>query len=125
VDVGADRDPADTDPADGTEPDARFTLANERTFLAWVRTSLGLLAAGVAVVQFAPDLGISGARTAAGLTFVVLAVLSAVGGLLRWRAVDAAMRHEAPLPALRLPWVLVAGLVLLGVLFGVGVVAGR
>ncbi|WP_143342795.1 YidH family protein, partial [Crossiella equi] len=33
----------------GEEPDPRFTLANERTFLAWIRTSLGLMAAGVAV----------------------------------------------------------------------------
>ena len=31
---------------DGEEPDYRFTLANERTFLAWVRTALGLLAGG-------------------------------------------------------------------------------
>lgn len=104
MDVGAD----EGEPA-STEPDARFTLANERTFLAWIRTSLGLLAAGVAVVQFAPDLGFTGARTVAGLVFVVLAVLSAGGGLVRWRAVDAAMRHDTPLPALRLPWVLVAG----------------
>ena len=36
---------------DGDEPDYRFTLANERTFLAWVRTALGLLAGGVAVRQ--------------------------------------------------------------------------
>lgn len=118
-------DGADGDPSRATEPDARFTLANERTFLAWIRTSLGLLAAGVAVVQFAPDLGFTGARTVAGLVFVVLALLSAVGGLLRWRTVDAAMRHGTALPPLRLPWVLVAGLLLLGVLFGVGVVAGR
>src|SRR3984893_15268857 len=33
------------------EPDYRFTLANERTFLAWQRTALGLLAAAVAVVS--------------------------------------------------------------------------
>jgi uncharacterized membrane protein YidH (DUF202 family) len=33
------------------EPDYRFTLANERTFLAWVRTAPGPLAGGVAVDQ--------------------------------------------------------------------------
>ena len=35
----------------GHEPDYRFTLANERTFLAWIRTSLGLMAVGLAVAQ--------------------------------------------------------------------------
>ena len=34
------------------EPDYRFTLANERTFLAWQRTSLGLMAAAVAAVSY-------------------------------------------------------------------------
>ncbi len=42
------------DTAPDLEPDYRFTLANERTFLAWQRTALGLLAAAVAVVQFVP-----------------------------------------------------------------------
>ncbi len=46
-----------TDPHD---PDYRFTLANERTFLTWLRTSLALIAAGVAVVQLVPEFGIDG-----------------------------------------------------------------
>lgn len=33
----------------GSEPDARFSLANERTFLAWIRTALALIAGGVAL----------------------------------------------------------------------------
>jgi putative membrane protein len=33
----------------GDEPDPRFTLANERTFLAWVRTALAMFAGGVAL----------------------------------------------------------------------------
>ena len=32
--------------------DYRFLLANERTFLAWMRTALGLIAGGVALEQF-------------------------------------------------------------------------
>ncbi len=36
---------------DGSEPDARFTFANERTFLAWSRTALALVVAGLAVIQ--------------------------------------------------------------------------
>lgn len=38
------------------EPDYRFTLANERTFLSWQRTSPGLLAAAVALAQLVPEL---------------------------------------------------------------------
>ena len=38
----------------GEEPDYRFTLANERTFLAWIRTALALIAGGVALVQLVP-----------------------------------------------------------------------
>jgi len=106
------------------EPDYRFTLANERTFLSWVRTALGLLAAGVAVVQFAPELGIAGARTTIGLLFVALSVASVVGGLLRWRAVEAAMRRDGPLPPVRLPFLLAAGLAVLAVVVGVTVVLG-
>lgn len=32
---------------EGDTPDYRFSLANERTFLAWLRTALALLGAGV------------------------------------------------------------------------------
>ncbi len=39
----------------GEAPDYRFSLANERTFLAWIRTALGFLAAGVGLDQLAPD----------------------------------------------------------------------
>ena len=52
---------SDTGPEEH-EPDYRFTLANERTFLAWQRTALGLLAAAVALVQLVPELTIPGAR---------------------------------------------------------------
>ena len=52
------------------EPDYRFTLANERTFLAWERTALGLLAAAVAVVQLIPELPIPGGRHVLGVLLV-------------------------------------------------------
>jgi uncharacterized membrane protein YidH (DUF202 family) len=38
----------------GQHPDYRFTLANERIFLAWIRTSLALVAGGIAVVRLGP-----------------------------------------------------------------------
>ena len=50
------------EPSGQEEPDYRFTLANERTFLAWIRTALALIAGGIAVVQFVPAFGIPGVR---------------------------------------------------------------
>ena len=77
------------------EPDYRFTLANERTFLAWQRTSLGLLAAAVALVQLVPELAMPGARRALGVRLAVLAILTSGMGLLRWQQADRAMRRGA------------------------------
>ena len=87
------------DPAEGTEPDYRFTLANERTFLAWIRTSLGLLAGGVAVRQLVDPFGVAGARTALSLLAIGASVVLAAGGYLRWVAVQRAVRRGEPLPA--------------------------
>jgi putative membrane protein len=117
-DGGDDRDDGDR------EPDYRFTLANERTFLAWLRTSLSLLAAGVAVVQLVPSFPLPGARAVTGGLLAVLAVVSAAAGVLRWRAVETAIRHARPLPPQRLPWVLGAGLVVLA-LFGLVLIVLR
>jgi uncharacterized membrane protein YidH (DUF202 family) len=50
-----ERQPEPTD--DEQEPDYRFTLANERTFLAWIRTALALIAGGIAVAQLVPAFG--------------------------------------------------------------------
>jgi putative membrane protein len=99
-----------------TEPDYRFTLANERTFLAWQRTALGLLAAAVAIVQLVPELSIAGARHVLGIILALLAILTAGMGILRWRQVDRAMRRDLPLPRHPTPIYLGIGLVLLGLL---------
>jgi putative membrane protein len=80
------------------EPDYRFTLANERTFLAWTRTALALLAGGVAVGQlFASGVDEVGHRIL-GITCVALATTVAIGAFTRWRQVQAAMRRDDPLP---------------------------
>jgi putative membrane protein len=105
----------------GEEPDYRFSFANERTFLAWVRTALALLAAGVALD--AVDLSIPD-RVQHGLAFlfVVLGILSAAVAWFRWARAERAMRRQGPLPPLG--WgavfalaVVVAGLVLLAAAF--------
>lgn len=96
------------------EPDYRFTLANERTFLAWQRTSLGLLASAVAVVQFLPDVSVPGLRQLLGVSVGALAILTAVAGLHRWVQVDRAMRYDRPLPRAAAVTYLTAGLAMLG-----------
>ncbi|PBI88811.1 Inner membrane protein YidH [Rhodococcus erythropolis] len=92
-----------------TEPDYRFTLANERTFLAWIRTALALLAGGVAVGQlFANGVDESG-RKILGAVCVSLATVIAVGAFMRWRQIQAAMRREGPLPNALMVQVTVGG----------------
>jgi putative membrane protein len=99
-----------------TEPDYRFTLANERTFLAWQRTSLGLLAAAVALVQLVPELTVHGARHALAVLLATLAILTSGMGLVRWQQADRAMRRGLPLPRHPTPAYLALGLILVGVI---------
>jgi putative membrane protein len=97
---------------EGIEPDYRFTLANERTFLAWIRAALALLAGGVFLHQFATELGPRIAVTVLSVGLgVVAAVLSTVS-YTRWRANEIAIRQGRPLP---FSWVLpgLAGVCLL------------
>ncbi|MGW3625282.1 YidH family protein [Streptomyces sp. NPDC000880] len=98
------------------EPDYRFTLANERTFLAWLRTSLALLAAAVALVHFVPELLVPVVRHLVGGILFALAIFTTGAGLHRWGRVDAAMRRGLPLPRHRIPVWLSAGLILVSVL---------
>ena len=86
----------------GKEPDPRFTLANERTFLAWIRTSLALLAGGVAVEAFMGDLFGPELRKTVALTLLLLALVIGGGSFFRWLNVERSMRHKRPLP---LPWI--------------------
>ncbi|GBG37320.1 hypothetical protein NJB14197_03250 [Mycobacterium montefiorense] len=102
--------------AEESEPDYRFTMANERTFLAWQRTALGLLAASVALVQLVPELAIPGARRLLGIGLAVLAVLTSGMGLLRWEQADRAMRRGDPLPRHPSPAYLAVGLSLVGLI---------
>lgn len=84
----------------GEEPDYRFTLANERTFLAWVRTALALAAGGLAVISVLPDL--VGAEVL-GVMLLALSFGTAGNAYRRWANNEAAMRLGQPLPTSRLP----------------------
>jgi putative membrane protein len=99
-----------------TEPDYRFTMANERTFLAWQRTSLGLLAAAVALVQLVPELAVPYARRVLGIGLAFLAIVTSATGLIRWQQAERAMRRGEPLPRHPSPGFLAVGLIVLGVI---------
>ncbi|MFC6354932.1 YidH family protein [Luethyella okanaganae] len=82
----------------GEEPDYRFTLANERTFLAWIRTALALLAGGVLLHQFSHALGPRWVVVALAVALGVIGAVLSVIAYTRWRANEIAMRRNGPLP---------------------------
>ncbi|OAV60160.1 YidH family protein [Enteractinococcus helveticum] len=82
----------------GEDPDPRFTLANERTFLAWIRTSLALLAGGIAVEAFTQEIFDDTARRVLGTILLILGGLLAASAAGRWLRVEAAMRQKRSLP---------------------------
>jgi putative membrane protein len=97
----------------GEPPDYRFTLANERTFLAWIRTSLALIAAGVAVIQLVPGPGTI--RHVLGILLIALGgVLSAVS-YGHWEQNERAMRLGEQLPHSMVPRLVAATLSLAAV----------
>ena len=95
---------------DRREPDYRFSLANERTLLAWVRTALALDVAGLGVVRFAPPLGGPAGRATIGGVLVLLGAVTAWSGHRRFLATDRAMRAGAALPEHAAPRFLAAAL---------------
>ena len=99
---------------DRREPDYRFSLANERTLLAWVRTSLALDATGLGVVRFAPPLG-PGGREAVGGLLILLGAITAWSGYRRFLATDRAIRAGDAIPAHAAPRLLAAALAALSV----------
>ena len=90
---------------EGEEPDYRFTLANERTFLAWLRTALALIAGAVALMQFVPQFSVAGLRATLAVLLAVTGTLLAAFAYRRWARVQRAMRHQRPLPMTWLPFV--------------------
>ncbi|QNP73618.1 DUF202 domain-containing protein [Streptomyces roseirectus] len=108
---------------EGTTPDYRFSLANERTFLAWLRTAMALVGGGFAVDQFLPDLR-WGWRVGLALALLVAGVLCAVRALNHWVRCERAMRRGEDLPASRFPAVLSLVVAVVAVAMVVAVVLG-
>ena len=100
----------------GDEPDARFTFANERTFLAWIRTALALVAAGLAIVQLLPPFhGIRWGRHAIGIPLILLGAVVAVRSYQEWAANQRALRRGGPLRRSWLPELLAVVIALVAV----------
>ncbi|GAB2616381.1 YidH family protein [Pseudactinotalea suaedae] len=103
----------------GDEPDPRFSLANERTALAWLRTGLALVGGGVALTTL-------GTFADAGAFLDVIAALAclsggalAVGALVSWRRAERALRLKQPLPPPSALPILVTGVAIIGVAMAV------
>ena len=89
-----------------SEPDYRFTLANERTFLAYLRTSLAFYAGGLSAVQFLDFGDRRWVARAIGLVLVLAGLASSIGAYQGWKQNQVAIRADGPLPASRLPLLL-------------------
>ncbi|HEY7008542.1 MAG TPA: DUF202 domain-containing protein [Jatrophihabitantaceae bacterium] len=79
---------------EGQDPDYQLSMANQRTFLAWLRTSLALLAASVAVAQLVPAFRLAGSRTLLGIVLAALGTVVAGLAYRQWAATEKAMRHS-------------------------------
>jgi putative membrane protein len=87
------------DEPEGEEPDPRFTFANERTFLAWHRTALALIAGGIAVAEILPPFDLPGGRRILGIPLIALGGLVAFTNYGRWQANQRALRLGQPMPS--------------------------
>lgn len=76
----------------GEDPDYRFTLANERTFLAWVRTALGFFTAAIAVDQLATSLNDTLYKPLICLSLLTISILCSIFAYANWRGNEIAMR---------------------------------
>ncbi|MFK0048294.1 YidH family protein [Streptomyces sp. NPDC090741] len=99
---------------EGETPDYRFSLANERTFLAWIRTALALVGGGFAVDQFLPDLR-WGVRVGMSIALLAVGAACALRAVNHWVRCERAMRRGEDLPVSRFPVVLSLGVGLVAV----------
>jgi putative membrane protein len=100
-----------------TEPDARFLLANERTLLAWVRTSLAIIAGGVGIAQLNQVSG----RRALAIVLIAFGAFGAAAGTIRYHRADRAIRAGNLPPAGFAPTVVAVSVVAIGVVLIVAV----
>lgn len=104
----------------GTEPDPRFSLANERTFLAWIRTAIALIAGGVAIDAVALPLPVW-VRAVTSVVLLAFGVALPLLAWLNWASTERALRLGRPLPASVVTLPLAVGVVLVAAFIVVGV----
>ncbi|HUH08417.1 MAG TPA: DUF202 domain-containing protein [Egibacteraceae bacterium] len=90
----------------GDDPDARFSLANQRTYLAWMRTSLALVAAGIGIAALLPPFAVAGVREAASVLLVLVGTVLSAMSYRMWQRNERALRTSQPLPRPRAALVL-------------------
>jgi putative membrane protein len=93
-------------PTVGRTPDYRFSLANERTFLAWIRTGLALIAGGLACAQFLPPLPVNHLREVIAIALLLLGGVVALRAVDHWARTERAMRLGRELPGSKFPAIL-------------------
>ncbi len=81
----------------GEEPDPRFSLANERTFLAWIRTALAFVLAGL-VLDAVGGAVPSAIRGVAVMLLLCIGLVGAMRAWVGWMLAEAAMRRGQPMP---------------------------
>ena len=105
----------------GSEPDPRFTFANERTFLAWARTGLALIGGGLVAAQVL-HFGLGGAHLLLAIPAIALGGLIGIASYWRWEFNERAMRLGKPLGYSPITRILAVGIGVLAVISAVLVV---
>lgn len=109
----------------GTTPDYRFSLANERTFLAWIRTSLALIAGALAIDQLAPEIAPGPVRIALCVVLAFLGAGLAALSYRRWGLMEAAMRNDQELPFSGVMLVMTIGVAAAALVFAALILVAR
>ena len=109
----------------GTTPDYRFSMANERTFLAWIRTSLALIAGALAIDQLAPEIAPGPVRIVLCIILAGLGAGLAALSYRRWGLMEAAMRNNRELPFSAVMLVMTIGVAAAALVFAILVLVAR
>jgi putative membrane protein len=108
-------EPSKPDVPPDPEPDPRYSLANERTFLAWLRTALAFVVAGLAAVTVDAHLRHSALLTLVATLGCLVGAGGAVAAYIRWRQAEESLRTGQPLGQPVAGLAMVAVLVILAV----------
>ena len=99
---------------EGQEPDPLYSLANERTYLSWLRLAVTLLAAAVAIDRLFLERPWFGSQILA-MAIVVIAFGTCGIGVRRWWATERALRRRQPLPGFGVPLLSIMAILMVGV----------